>query len=63
LDRALNVSFLVLFDILFRALVVVLIAFDVEGLFGGGVSDFLRRLSFGHVIGPTQQNQLDRSMQ
>jgi hypothetical protein len=61
LDRALNVGLLVLFDTLFRALVVVLMAFDVEGLFGG-VGDFLRRLSFGHVIGPTQQNQLDRSM-
>ena len=40
LDRALDVGFLVLFDTLFRALVVVLMAFDVEGLFGGGLVIF-----------------------
>jgi hypothetical protein len=40
LDQALNVGFLVLFDTLFRALVVVLMAFDVEGLFGGGLVIF-----------------------
>jgi hypothetical protein len=36
LDQALNVGFLVLF----RALVVVLMAFDVEGLFEGGLVIF-----------------------
>jgi hypothetical protein len=61
LDRALNIGFLVLFDTLFRALVVVLMAFNVEGLFGGGLVIFFAGFLLAMLLAQhNKTNQIDR---